>query len=68
MRQSQDNFCTEGWTDPNSYNTCWLGVQQGFYNVQYLNTMPNIFQRKKLVTSMSQASNLGRLLCKSTFE
>ena len=27
-----------------------------------------IFQRKKLVKSMSQAPNLGRLLCRSKFE
>ena len=30
--------------------------------------MSNIFQRKKLVKSMSQAPNLGRLLCRSKFE
>ena len=30
--------------------------------------MSGIFQRKKLVKSMSQAPNLGRLLCRSKFE
>ena len=30
--------------------------------------MSNIFQRKKLVKSMTQASSLGRLLCRSKFE
>ena len=30
--------------------------------------MPNIFQRKKLVKSMSKPPNLGRLLCRSKFE
>ena len=30
--------------------------------------MPNIFQRKKLVKSIRQAPNLGRLLCRSKFE
>ena len=35
---------------------------------QYSKTMSNIFQRKKLVKSMSEAANLGRLLCRSKFE
>ena len=30
--------------------------------------MPIIFQKKKLVNSISQAPNLGRLLCRSKFE
>ena len=30
--------------------------------------MSNIFQRKKLVKSMSQAPNLGRLLCRPKLE
>ena len=30
--------------------------------------MPNIFQRKELVKSMSQAPNIDRLLCGSKFE
>ena len=30
--------------------------------------MSNIFQRKKLGKSMSQAPNLGRLICRSKFE
>ena len=30
--------------------------------------MSHILQRKKLVKSMSQAPNLGRLLCRSKFE
>ena len=30
--------------------------------------MSNVFQRNKIVKSMSQALNLGRLLCRSKFE
>ena len=30
--------------------------------------MSNIFQKKKLVNYVSQAPNLGRLLCRSKFE
>ena len=36
--------------------------KQSFDNLQYSKTMSNIFQRKKLVKSMGQAPNLGRLL------
>ena len=43
-------------------------IEQSFDNFQYSKTMSNIFQRKKLVKSMSQAPNLGRLLCRSKFE
>ena len=34
-------------------------IKQSFDNFQYSKTMSNIFQRKKLVKSMSQAPNLG---------
>ena len=30
--------------------------------------MSNVFQRNKIVKSMSRALNLGRLLCRSKFE
>ena len=43
-------------------------IKQGFDNFQYSKTMSNIFQRKKLVKSMSQAPNLCWLLCRSKFE
>ena len=43
-------------------------IKQRFDNFQYSKTMSNIFQRKKLAKSMSQAPNLGRLLCMSKFE
>ena len=43
-------------------------IKQSFDNFQYSKTMSNIFQRKKLVKSMSQAPNLGRLRCRSKFE
>ena len=43
-------------------------INQSFNNFQYFKTMFNIFQKKKLVNSMSQAPNLGRLLCRSKFE
>ena len=43
-------------------------IKQSFDNFQYAKTISNIFQRKKLVKSMSQAPNLGRLLCRSKFE
>ena len=36
--------------------------KQSFDNLQYSKTMSNIFQRKKLIKSMGQAPNLGRLL------
>ena len=39
-------------------------INQSFNNFQYFKTMSNVFQKKKLVNSMSQAPNLGRLLCK----
>ena len=41
---------------------------QTFNNFQYSKTMSSIFHRKKLVKSMSQGPNLGRLLCRSKFE
>lgn len=43
-------------------------IKQSFDNFQYSRTMANIFQEKKFVNSMSQAPNLGRLLCRSNFE
>ena len=43
-------------------------MKQSFDNFQYSKTLSNIFQRKKLVESMSQAPNYGRLLCRSKFE
>ena len=53
--------------NPNNLNVFPL-IKQSFDNFQYSKTMSNIFQRKKLVKSMSQAPNLGRLLCRSKFE
>ena len=43
-------------------------IKQSFDNFQYSKTMPNIFQRKRLIKSMSHAPNLGRLLCWSKFK
>ena len=43
-------------------------IKQSFDNFQYSKTMSNILQRRKLVKSMSQAPNLGRLLCRSKFD
>ena len=53
--------------NPNNPNVFHI-IKQSFDNFQYSKTMSNIFQRKKLVKSMSQAPNLGRLLCRSKFE
>ena len=53
--------------NPNNPNVFPI-IKQSFDNFQYSKTMSNIFQRKKLVKSMSQAPNLGRLLCRSKFE
>ena len=39
-------------------------IKQSFDNFQYSKTM----SKKELVKSMSQAPNLGRLLCRSEFE
>ena len=52
--------------NPNNSNVFPI-IKQSFDNFQY-SKMSNIFQRKKLVKSMSQAPNLGRLLCRSKFE
>ena len=52
---------------PNNPNVFPI-IKQSFDNFQYSKTMSHIFQRKKLVKSMSQAPNLGRLLCRSKFE
>ena len=43
-------------------------IKQSFGNCQYSKTMSTIFQRKNFVKPMRQASNLGRLLCRSKFE
>ena len=43
-------------------------IKQSFNNFQYSKAMSNIFQKKKLVNCMSQASNPGRLLCRYKFE
>ena len=53
--------------NPNNPNVC-PKIKQSFDNFQYSKTMYNIFQRKKLVKSIIQAPNLGRLLCRSKFE
>ena len=53
--------------NPNNPNVFPI-TQQSFDNFQYSKTMPNIFQRKKLVKSMGQAPNLGMLLSRSKFE
>ena len=53
--------------NPNNPNVFPL-MNQSFDNFQYSKTMSNIFQSKKLVKFMSQAPNLGRLLCRSIFE
>ena len=43
-------------------------IKASFDNFQYSKTVFNIFQRKKLVKSMSQAPNNDRSLCRSKFE
>ena len=43
-------------------------MKQYFGNFQYFKTMSNIFQKKKLISSMSQAPNLRRLLYRCKFE
>ena len=53
--------------NPNNPNV-FLIVKHSFDSFQYSKTMSNIFQGKKLVKSMSQAPNLGRLLCRSKFK
>ena len=52
--------------NPNNSNVFPI-IKQSFDNFQY-SKMSNIFQRKKLVKSMSQAPNLGSLHCRSKFE
>ena len=42
-----------------------LVIKQSFDNFQYSKTMSSIFQRKKLVRSIKQAPDHGRLLCRS---
>ena len=53
--------------NPNNPNVFPI-IKQSFDNFQYSKTMSNIVQRKKLAKSVSQAPNLGRLLCMSKFE
>ena len=53
--------------NPNNPNIFPI-IKQSFDNFQYSKTMSSIFQRNKLVKSMSQAPNLGRLLIRSKFE
>ena len=53
--------------NPNNPNV-FLITKQSFDNFQYSQTMSSIFQRKKLIKSMSQAPNLDRLLCRSKSE
>ena len=43
-------------------------IKQSFDKFQFSKTSSNIFHRKKLVKSISQAPNLGRSLCRSKFE
>ena len=43
-------------------------IKQSFDVFHYSETTSNIFQRKRLVKSMSRAVNLGRLLCRSKFQ
>ena len=52
---------------PNNPNVFPI-IKQSFDKFQYSKTMSNIFQKKKLAISMNQATNLGRLLCRSKFE
>ena len=47
--------------NPNNRNIFPI-IKQKFDNFKYSKTMSNIFWRKKLVKSMSQAPNLGRLV------
>ena len=47
--------------NPNNPNIFPI-MKQSCDSFLYSKTMPNIFQRKKLVKCMSQAPNLGRLL------
>ena len=53
--------------NPNNPNVFPI-IKQSSDNFQYSKTMPNFFQRKKLVKSMNQAPNFGRFLCRSKFE
>ena len=53
--------------NPNNPNVFPI-TKQSFDNFQYSKTISYIFQKKKLVKSMSRAPNLGRLFCKSKFE
>ena len=53
--------------NPNNPNVFSI-IKQSLDSFQYSKTLSDIFQRKKLVKSMSQEPNLGRLLCRSKFE
>ena len=57
-------FITHNPNNPNFFPI----IKQSSDKFQYSKTMSNIFQRKKLVKSMSQGPSLGRLLCRSKFE
>ena len=53
--------------NPNNANVFPI-IKQSFDNFQHSKTMSNIFQIKKIVKSMRQEPNLGRLLCRSKLE
>ena len=53
--------------NPNNPNIFPI-IKQSFNNVQYSKTTSNIFRKKKLVNSMSQTPNLGKIVCRSKFE
>ena len=53
--------------NPNDPNVFPI-IKQSFDNFQYSKTIANIFQRKKRAKFLSEAPNLGRLLCRSIFE
>ena len=53
--------------NPNNPNVFPI-MKQSLDNFQYSKTMSNIFLRKKLVKSMSQAPTYGQLIRRSKFE
>ena len=55
---------TYNFNNPNVF----LIIKQSFDNFQYSKSMFNIFQRKKLAISLSEARNLGKLLYRSKFK
>ena len=52
--------------NPNNQNVFPI-IKSSFHDFQYFKTMSNIFQKRKVVNSSSQAPNLGRLLYRSKF-